>query len=183
MVAWARGAYAAEASLNWHLHKHLSALTADWFVAWRLAPAESAHLRFDWGDEPLNPPCFAVAHLETEADTPGLGYSRHAGAAGTGYPVAHLTEISCWHTRYWSPTSPNPAWAAQLRQMADMVRRVFASAPQAPLLDLDSATAHPFVTAGLIRFRGIREVATPPDPNPALVRRRILLSWTHLETT
>ena len=188
MPVWSRGQYTTLASFDRFWWINLSAQTASWFTTWTTTPEESAHLRLDYADVPLLPPCFTITHLETTPKVPGQAMQRIVSPGGSvGEYKRHLSEIDCWHTRYTltgtTSGALNVSWPSQLRDLRDMVAYLATSGTRTtPLLDFNSATASPFTTAGLIRFTDLREVAVPPDPNPAFMRRRLLLSWESMET-
>ena len=183
MPVWSRGEYNAEGSFDYFLHANLSAVTASFLTAWVTTPEQSAMLRFHWLDAPLRPPCFTVTHLEQFERDPGQQARIVTPQGNVGAHVRHITEVSVWHSRYSAVNSAfNPNWPRQLRQLAEMVPYLFQSgAKAAPLLDLNSATAAPFTTAGIIRFVDLRAVSPPPDPNPAFIRRRFLWTWDVLQ--
>lgn len=190
MPALIHGNYLAEGSFGLYLHQHLSAVTAiaPFITAWVTAPAESAYLRFDWGDEaPIRPPCITVQHFEPGDLYPGISRQRVVSpTGGKGQVVRHVSEVSCWISRYSGASAgqENPSWQGQLRQLRDMVSYVLNSGDRRiPMVDLTLGLAAPYTTAGLLTIQELRGVEAPPDPNPGLQRRRLLCVWSHVEST
>jgi hypothetical protein len=189
MVAWLRGSEVAEGSFNYWLHKNLSALTAGWFTAWVTAPAESAYLRFDWSEQiPLNPPCFAVAHLGPLAPQ-GRQNAITTPTGGAGGYVEHLTELSVWHHRREPSPRPGvapsarPDFRLELRQLRDMAVYLLRSGRGfIPLVNITANTTGGFETAGRIHVQELREAPFMSDPNPDLERIRLLIRWSSLES-
>lgn len=171
------GAYHVEASVNYFFKNNL--LTdLPVFLTAQTGSVPPRTINFDYPEQPLVFPSFAITHLGSEA-VPGHTFQGdRADGSHTGVPRFGLCEIDCWVT-----SKDNANWMMHLRVLRDMVFRLFQRTRAIPLYDFTVPTA-PATQSAVVRVdasRGLREVATEPDPNPAVKRKRILLTYHWIE--
>lgn len=175
------GAYNAEASINYFLNVNLSANLPSWWSTWYTGTYLTGtgtlrSLNFDYPEQPLTFPSFAVTHLGSEPIPGQRAESDHADGTFTGIRMMGMCEVDCWEQ-----SKGNFNWMRNLRQMRDMVFRLIETQPARAISMYDFTTpASPSALQAVVRIDKIQEATTPPDPNPAVKRKRILLtySWT-----
>lgn len=132
-----------------------------------------------WPETELNPPCWSVHFLGTVpmADRYQGGY---VGNGEYGERKAGLMEVNCWVTR-----QDNQNWAAELAQMADAIYRgVFAfmaAGAGVVIKDFYTSASAPADTSNRLVIEGAEDRNPPTDPNPAIERRRIIISFNWVE--
>lgn len=171
------GAYDVEGSINYFLKNNLLTNIPSWMSV-VTGSAGANTLNFDFPEQPLVFPSFAVTHIGSE-EMPGMTFQGDR-ADGTKKGIARfgMSEIDCWVT-----SKDNAAWMQQLRQMKDMVTLLFQQNRAIPIYDL-TVPASPVAVNSIVRLvagRGIREMATGQDPNPATKRKRIVLTYFWIE--
>lgn len=167
------GAYSVEGSINYFLKNNLLTNTPSWLTP-VVGNAGQNTLNFDFPEQPLVFPSFAVTHIGAE-EMPGMTFEGdRADGSNKGIQRFGMSEINCWVT-----SKDNFTWMRDLRVMRDMVFRLFQTNRAIQLYDL-TTPASPVALNSIVRLlagRGIREVVIGQDPNPALKRKRILLTY------
>ena len=82
-----------------------------------------------------------------------------------------ILDVSLWVTR------ENKNWQAQLRTMEAMVVDLLVQDATIVIKDYQASQTEPADTNYRIVLDDIRRVATGPDPNPDVERRRILTNY------
>lgn len=155
--------YNAEASLNAWLTAQLQAVTRPSWLATmppvvRHVPEVTASL-----------PAFSITHLPVSFDPEWQG-SIASSSGGKGALNTQIMEVDAWVKR------ADVNWLAQLRTMQDMVMTALVNTSSVVIQDYEDSQTAPADTAYLVRLRDARVVATAPDPNPDIERRRILVT-------
>lgn len=167
------GAYSVEGSLNYFLKQNLLTNAPAWMNV-RTGQAGQNTLNFDYPEQPLVFPSFAVTHIGSDEMVAGTYQGDRADGANKGTSRFGMVEIDCWET-----SKDNFAWMQHLRQMRDMVYLLFQQHRAIPLYNLTVPTA-PVALNAIVRVKppnGIRELATGNDPNPATKRKRIMVTY------
>lgn len=146
-------------------------LTAAGLPAWM----PSAVVNYDFPQKALTFPSFSVTHLGTEPREVAQG--RNLDAGWKGVEQIGLADIRAWV----SVRNASGAQGRNLRQMRDMVARVFATGAAIPILDVYGSTAAPTGNGTIIRCKPVREVGVGPDPNPDITAVRLLVEYRYLE--
>jgi hypothetical protein len=167
------GAYSVEGTLNKWFQTNL---TAPGVPAWM----PSAQVRFDWPERPLfsgySGHVFTVTHLGApEVMTEYQGRNTVGGSAGT--MMTNLIEVDCWVNK----AQAGEQYPLRLRQMGDMVTRLFGSTVNVQLTNIYTGTGIPTAIGALIRVRPAQGQVVAPDPNPDIRRRRFVASYFWLE--
>jgi len=156
--------YNVETSLNAWLRTQLTAVTRPaWFPA---LPG----IITDTPEKAPSLPAFSIFHIpvDSRGDWQGRIVS---SAGGKGLWNRGIMEVDAWVTR------ANKNWLAQLRTMEDMVMTVLANTTEVAISDYAANQSSPSTTSYLVRLRDTRAVATAPDPNPDIERRRMLVTY------
>ena len=166
------GVYNAEGTMNNWLQTNITG----WGIpAWM----PSARVVFDYPEQSLisghSGHAFSVTHLGSEAVEVYQG--NHTVGGSAGQMMQGMMEINCWISK----EQAGGAYPARLRQMGDMVGKLFSSAHQVEINNLYTSTAAPSGVGGLINIRRANEVAVVADPNPDIMRRRFLAQYLWIE--
>lgn len=120
-------------------------------------------------------PCFSFRNIPA-----GTRYPFQGNAVGDGKKGGRslsIFEVSGWTSRKELVNS-QLVWAAQLAIMQSMVEVVVTTANNGiQVLDYSGNPNIAVETPYLIRLIELEVVDTAPDPNPSLVRRRMLVSY------
>ena len=135
----------------------------------------SAVVNYDYPRRPLTYPSFSVTHLGATPFEIAEGNRLDDGFIGVRQ--VGLAQIDVWDSITRDPAN----YKRNVAQMRDMVARVFATGAAIEIRDIYSATANPSATNALIRARPAETTQTPPDPNPDIVRIRMLVGYNWLE--
>jgi len=166
------GTYNVEGTLNNWVRVNL---TAAGVPVWM----PSARVVFDYPETPLisghSGHAFSVTHLGAEVVGTFEGNNTVAGSAGQ--MMQGMMEVNCWVSKQQA----GGAWPGRLRQMGDMVGRLFTSGSQVEITNLYTSTAAPSGAGGLINVKRAYEVQVAPDPNPDIMRRRFLTTYRWIE--
>lgn len=146
-------------------------LTAKGIPAWM----PSAVVNYDFPQKPLTFPSWSVTHLGAE---PGQEFEgRNLDPGWKGGEQIGMVEISCWES-YARAQGSHPQY---LRQMRDMVARVFATGAAFAILDVYGSTAAPTGNGTIARCGRVSHAPAPPDPNPDVARVRMLVTYRWME--
>lgn len=167
------GSYDVEGSINYFLKNNLLTNSPS-FLTPQVGATPPRTINYDFPEQPLNFPSFAITHIGSE-EMPGMTFQGDR-ADGTFKGIARfgMSEINCWVT-----SKDNANWMRDLRVMRDMVFLLVQKNRYVPLYDL-STPSSPVALNAIVRWmpgRGIREMVVGQDPNPALKRKRILLTY------
>ena len=135
----------------------------------------SSVVNTDWPQKPLTFPSFSVIHLGAEPREVAQG--RNLDPGWRGAERIGLAEISVWES--YARASGNHA--ANLRILRDMAARVFVTGAGINILDIYGTTASPTSNGTIIRAGPVRDAPAPPDPNPDVMRLRLLVEYRWLE--
>ncbi len=130
----------------------------------------------DYPNKPLTFPSFSITHQGSDVKTEFQGRNLNNGWRGAermGY-----AEINCWI----SYDRASGDHMAQMRQMRDMAARVFATGAAIAILDVNgNPTGNPTGNGTIVRVQPIRDVPVPQDPNPDVMRRRLMVNYFWME--
>lgn len=161
-------AYNVEGTINKFI---LDNITAQGLPTWMA----SSVVNFDYPDTPLTYPSFSVTHLAQIGTAIAQGNQLDPGFKGRRKDG--IVEVNCWESK----ERGHPGHNQHVKQMADMVSRVFATGASTQILDVYGSTANPTSNGTLVRMGGAEPVTTPRDPNPDVLRIRILIGYNWLE--
>lgn len=169
------GAYNVEGTLNEWFKTNLTA----WGVpAWM----PSARVEFDWPEKNLisgySGHTFTVTHLG--APEPIQQYQGRVSVGNSaGQTMMNIVEINCWVSKQQA----GGQYEARLRQMGDMVTKLFTSAREVEIKNLYTGLAAPTGIKALIRLSPAegRTVVNPDPGNPDYHRRRYQVTYTWVE--
>ena|SRR3990167_11487541 len=160
--------YNVRGSFNSYFQDRLTALgLPDWMP--------SAVIHFDYPRRPLTFPSFSVTHLD--ATPVEVAQGRHLDPGWRGAKRVGTIEINVWE----SEERASGAHDRNAQQMADMVARVFATGAVVPILDVYGSTASPTSNGTIARARPATLAPFAADPNPDVVRLRLLVNIDWLE--
>jgi hypothetical protein len=165
------------ASINYFLKQNLGTNLPDW-MTFNYGVTQPRTLNFYWPDQPLNFPSFSVTHHSS--DPVGEYEGDRADGIYKAIERQGLMEINCWvleviQNKDGSQTK-NQNWMLQLQQMRDMVFLLFQQNRSITLYDCSNPNSLQDLHA-LIRVRDIRDTILIPDPNPAVKRVRIIITF------
>lgn len=127
-----------------------------------------------WPENEMPTPCFSFIHLPVMTMQVAQG---NAEGDGVNTLRQHaLLEIDAWVNRD-ARINGQEVWIPCLQYMTSMVRKVIASNPTVVLRDYLSTPDYPSLTTYNIKLGDMDEKDTLPDKNPAIKRRRMLLSY------
>ena len=169
------GSYNVEGSLNDWIRVNLT--------AWGLPTwMPSAKLVFDWPEDKLingySGHAFTVAHLG--APEPMERYQgRGVDINSAGQKMMNIVEVDCWVSKQ----AAGGAAQGRLRQVGDMVEKLFSSGREVQIKNLYTGTASATGLNALIRLSpAVGQHVSNPDPNnPDLYRRRYLVTYWWIE--
>lgn len=171
----AHGKYNVEGTLNnWFATNIAGAGLPPWMP--------SARCVYNWPQKDLisgySGHAFALNHLGAMSVQQYEGRNTIGGSAGE--TRQGLWEINCWVSRQVA----GERYTERLRHMGDMVTNLFMSARYGvEITNLYTSTAAPSGIGALVRLYDVEEMATLPDPNPDMMRRRFLVRYRWLERT
>lgn len=139
-------------------------LTAAGLPSW--LPA--AVVNYDHPNQPLTCPSFSVAHLGTVAQE--IAQGRHLDPGWRGARQVGMVEVSVWE----SQSRASGYVERNLRQMADLAVRVFATGAVVPILDVYGDGAAPTANGTILRVGPLTEEPEAADPNPDVRRVRLM---------
>ncbi len=148
-------------------------VTAKGLPAWMT----SAIVNFDYPQIPLIFPSFSVTHLGHAPREVAQG--RNLDEGWRGAEQVGLAEISCWE----SYARASGLHVRNLQQMRDMAARVFATGAGISILDVYGSTASPTSNGTIIRADPAQAAPAAADPNPDVLRMRLLVKYSWLERT
>lgn len=162
---FAGGEFDVEGSLNLFVFNNLLSSRPTW--------AQAMQLNFDYPNTPLQFPGFAILHLGFD-EMPGM---RHMGDradnGNKGVTMIGTMEIDCY-----VDATDNSEYALQIRQMADMVRKLFRQNPAIPIKNIyTSGVINPTNSGYIVRIEDIKDGFVPPDPNPTVKRKRLIIKY------
>ena len=117
-----------------------------------------------------------MTHLGSVEDKANIHQGDQADGTNQGVPEIGLMEIDCWVS-----SQGNPNVQRDLRQMVDMVKKLFRDTTFIPIKDLYTSISSPTNTGHIIRIIDVRHAVVPPDPNPALSRERLIIEYRYEE--
>jgi len=161
-------AWNVEGSFNDYFARNI---TANGLPAWM----PSAVVNYEYPDKPLTYPSWSITHLGSEVREVAEGRNLDRGFQGS--QRVGLVEIDCWVSVLGASGQPD----YQVTQMRDMAMRVFAKGPSIPVLDVYGTTGSPTANGTIIRTSPAKDGARVMDPNPDVIRRRLILPINWLE--
>lgn len=157
-----------EGSFNNFFETQLTAKGLPTFMA-------SAVVNYDYPVKPLTFPSFSVVHLGAEQ---GQTFQGHAVDGGwRGDEKVGLAQIDCWES--YNRASGNHIY--NIRVMRDMAARVFATGAAINILDVYGSPNAPTANGTIMRCDSVTHQPAPPDPNPDIVRARLLVTYKWIE--
>lgn len=163
----ATSVYNVEPSINVAFQTVLNAIS---LPAWLTQPA----IVYDWPDITGSLPCFSVFHM-----TPSMSdtYQGRKDSAGNSTVAASgMMEISAWVSRDQKYNGQD-VWVARLRFMESMIASVYASLPVVVIKDYETSPTSPTSAAFRVVMRDLTFVQTAEDVNPAIKRKRALITY------
>lgn len=178
VFTWPYGEVNVEGSLNRYFRVQITAAGLPTWITGVTA-------YFDFPDHPITAfPCFTITHFG-HSDSPIAQGNIVQGSpsAVTGRRNDGMLEVSCWVNTRNSGGGRNNSAMIQLRSMRDMVKRCFISAQTygVAILDVYGATAAPTSISALVRMGAVEEAAVDRDPNPSVLRKRLLIDYWWVE--
>lgn len=156
-----------EASINAALVTALAAITPP---AWFTAPV----VVFDWPEITANTPCFSIIHMPNTLSDVYQG--RGDGAGNSTVSANGMLEVSAWVSRDQKYNGQD-IWVPRLRFMDSMISSVYAATPIILIKDYSVTPAAPTGTGYKVDIRNLMFEQTADDPNPAIRRRRALITY------
>lgn len=154
-----------EGSFNYFFEKYLTAKGIPSFMS-------TAVVNYDWPRQPLTYPSFSVVHLGSMRGQTWQGHVVDEGFRGA--EMIGLAQIDVWES--YNRASGNDKY--NIRIMADMASRVFATGASIPILDVHSTTASPNQISGtIIRAEQAESRGLIADPNPDITRMSLLVQY------
>lgn len=129
----------------------------------------SVTVAYDMQDVSASLPCFSLHHIPVSRDDRYQG--RIVGAGQKGRAGVGLFEINAWATRQ------NANWQAQLKTMQDIIESAAISNTGVVIKDYDTDPFSPTTTGYRVLLQDFNILATAPDPNPDIERRRMHLTY------
>lgn len=165
----ATSTYNVEPSINAAL---ASALTAISLPAW-LTFGQSTVV-YDWPEITENLPCFSIVHFTDNLSD--LYQGRNDSAGATTVRDTGMLEVSAWVSRDQRYNNQD-VWTARLRFMAAMISKAVNSNAIILIRDYATSPTTPALTGYKVNMNVPEFVQTADDPNPAIRRRRALVSY------
>jgi len=156
-----------EASINAALAVALAAITPP---AWLTAPV----VVYDWPEITANTPCFSIIHFTNALSDSYQG--RGDGAGNSTVRASGLMEVSAWVSRD-QKYSGQDIWAARIRYMESMINSVYIANPVILIKDYTTSQTAPTNSGYKVNLRNLDFVQTAEDANPAIRRRKALISY------
>lgn len=159
------GEYNVQGSLNKFILNNLGSSLPTWMT--------SLTLNFDYPNIPLTFPSFSVTYFPTREIQRFEG--DRAEGSNKGVTKKGIVEINGW-----IDSTSSQDYQMRLRQMKDMIEKLFRQNPAISILDIYSSTSNPQATGYILRITDINELQVNQDPNPAVkrVRMQIGFIWT-----
>lgn len=160
-------AYNVEASINQAFVTALNAITPPAFLS---QPA----IVFDWPDIAASTPCFSIVHLPNTLSDVYQG--RNDAAGNSTVAASGMMDISAWVSRD-ELYNGQSIWMPRLRYMESMIASAYASLAVIAIKDYTVTPASPTSAAFRVAVRNLNFVQTAEDVNPAIERRRALITY------
>lgn len=159
--------YNVEASINQAFATALGAITLPSFLS---TPA----IVYDWPDITGSTPCFSIVHMPS---TLSDRYQGRTDGSNTGVTAASgMMEISAWVNREQKYNNQD-VWMPRLRFMGSMIESAYAGLSVILIKDYTSTPASPSSTVYKVNMNNLNFVQVAADPNPAIERRRALITY------
>lgn len=127
-----------------------------------------------WPESELPTPCFSFVHIPVMTQQTVQG---NAEMDGVNVMQSNaLMEIDAWVNRD-NRVNGQEVWIPCLQYMVSMVKKVVASNPTIVIKDYLSDSEAGSLTSYNIKLGNMDEKDTLPDTNPAIKRRRMLLTY------
>lgn len=120
----------------------------------------SAVVNYDYPRQPLTYPSFSVTHFAAMPVQRFEGHQLDPGFKGAEFEG--IAQIDCWES--YQRASGNDKY--NIRIMADMAQRVYATGAAIQILNIYAATANPSANGTVIRMNQAESMGLVPDPNP-----------------
>jgi len=156
-----------EASINAALQTAFNAVS---MPAWLSTPA----VVYDWPEITANTPCFSIIHYTNALSDNYQG--RGDGAGNSTVRASGLMEVSAWVSRDQKYNGQD-VWAARIRFMEGMINSVFTANPVILIKDYMTSQTSPTATAYKVNMKNVNFIQVADDPNPAIRRRKALISY------
>jgi hypothetical protein len=160
-------------SIERSFNKHFLDKIDDALPTWMTS---AAAVNFDWPRTPLAFPSFSVVHFGSDEVTHYQGeyVEAQSGTRYKGVKKVKTAEISCWIRR-----DTDASWKTHLRQMGDMVQKLFRTQRFILILDAYNSEA---ATGTIIRISSVQQTETQPDQgNTNVERARYIVTYWWVE--
>jgi len=124
---------------------------------------------FDMAEISASMPCYSLHHIPVSREDRYQG--RVVGAGQKGRAGVGLFEINAWVSRQ----SAN--WQAQLRSMERIIESAATSTASIVITDYETDPFTPVATSYRVLLQEFNILATAPDPNPDIERRRMQITY------
>lgn len=159
--------YNVEPSINTAFQTALNAVT---LPAWLSQPT----IVFDWPEITASLPCFSFVHMTPSMSDNHQG--RVDGAGNSTVAASGMLEISAWVSRDQKYNGQD-IWVARLRFMESMIASAYASLPVVVIKDYATSPTSPTSAQFRVVMNNLNFVQTASDPNPAIQRKRALITY------
>lgn len=158
-----------EASINAALAAALAAITPPAWLTFG-----NSMVVLDWPEITESVPCFSIAHYPVTTSDKYQG--RGDGAGNSTARAQGQMDISAWVSRDQKYNGQD-IWMARLRFMGSMMLSVATKTPVILIKDYYTSQTAPALTGYKVNMNTPEFVQTADDPNPAIRRRRALISY------
>lgn len=156
-----------EASINAALQTSLNAISLPAYLS-------SIPIVLNWADIQASTPCFSIVHFTDNVSDNYQG--RNDSAGNITARDAGMLEISAWVNREQLYNNQD-VWSARLSFMAGMISSAVMSNRVIVISDYMTSLTSPPLTGFKVNMKVPEFVQTAQDPNPAIERRRALVSY------
>lgn len=129
----------------------------------------SVTIAYDMQEVGASLPCFSLHHIPVSRDDAYQG--RIVGTGQKGRAGVGLFEVNAWVSRQ----SPN--WTAQLRSMQSIIEVAATSTTGVVITDYATDPFNPVALGYRVLLQDFMILATAPDPNPDIERRRMHITY------
>lgn len=124
---------------------------------------------FTMPEQGISVPCYSLFHIDVSQTREYQG--NHASETEYGQVATALLEVSAWVSR------SDPNWLAQLGLMESLARAAVGTSQGIVIQNYLTVPGTPTATTFKIDLGEFETLETSPDPNPDIVRKRMLMRY------